>query len=385
MFLSFLTKLKKIEISKFLDNNKIIFTVFTIPLELFLFVIRISCKIFSYNSGNIVIVSLNKLGDSVFTIPAIIEIQKKYQNKIFIFCFAESVPVYKLALKNISYCIVNHREFYFNNRISSNKANKLLRTLKPEIVFDFSNTMTSATLLFNIRAKKIIGTNRTQFRNIYDYFIPMRNSSHLMDNYLDIIEPVVPLLDRRQIKIFPKKSSSDGIILIHPFAGWKSKEWNFTKFIKLVKILYESYDVSLIFPGNINIPKDVYEEIISDGIKCIETIRMEDLIENIKKCSALIGNDSGPIHIANLLGKPTFTIYGPTNPDIHIPIGSHHSYTALKINCSPIENEKVCITNAGRFGCPSFECMSQQSWENVLLKIQTFLKENRISNKILIN
>ncbi len=385
MFFSFLSKLKKTEISKFLDKNEIIFSLFTIPFELLLFIIRKSCKIFGYNSDNIVVVSLNKLGDSVFTIPAIIEIQKKYKNKIFIFCFPEAVPVYKLALRNINYCIVNHREFYFNNRISSSKASKLLRTIKPEIVFDFSNTMTSATLLFNVKAKKIIGTNRKQFRNIYDFFIPLRNSPHLMDNYLDIIEPVVPLIDRGQIKKFPKKSSLDGIILIHPFAGWESKEWSFTKYLKLVKILAEIYDVALIFPGNINIPKDIYKEIISDGINFIETTRIEDLIENVKTCSALIGNDSGPIQIANLLGKPTFTIYGPTNPDYHIPIGSHHSYTAFKMKCSPIENEKVCITNAGRFGCPSFECMTQQSWENVLLKIQTFLKENKISNKNLIN
>ena len=31
----------------------------------------------------------------------------------------------------------------------------------------------------------------------------------------------------------------------------------------------------------------------------------------MKKCSVFIGNDSGPVQIASLLGKPTFTIYSP--------------------------------------------------------------------------
>ncbi len=382
MFLSFLTKLKKTEITKLLDRNNLLFNVFILLLGQFLYIVRISCKIFGYNYGNIVIVSLNKLGDSVFTIPAIREIQKKYQKKILVFCFPETVPIYKLGLANINYCIIDRKQFYFNNRLASKTARKLLKSSQPEILFDFSNTMTSATLIFNSRAKKIIGTNRLYFKNIYDCFVPLRKTPQLMDNYLDIIESVIPNLDRKIVKSFPKNYTSDGNILIHPFAGWESKEWNFIKFLKLAKILTEVYDVGLIIPANINLPKDICYELKNDKIKFVESGTVENLIENIKGCSVLISNDSGPIHIANLLGKPTFTIYGPTNPDYHIPIGSHHSYTTLKIKCSPEEDEKVCFTNAGRFGCPSYECMTQLSPESVLINIKIFLKENKISKRI---
>src|SRR5690606_28398788 len=49
-----------------------------------------------------------------------------------------------------------------------------------------------------------------------------------------------------------------------------------------------------------------------------------------------------------------------------------------KMKCSPAESENYCFTNAGRNGCPSFECMNTLSVDTVLKKVLEFLVENRI-------
>jgi heptosyltransferase-2 len=88
----------------------------------------------------------------------------------------------------------------------------------------------------------------------------------------------------------------------------------------------------------------------------------------------MISNDSGPLYIASLMGKPTFTIYGPTNPLFHLPLGSKHNYIRHLISCSPAETEKYCFTNAGRDGCPSFECMNQLKVDEVYENWKLLLK-----------
>ena len=64
-----------------------------------------------------------------------------------------------------------------------------------------------------------------------------------------------------------------------------------------------------------------------------------ELISNIKKCSLIIGNDSGVIQIAASIGKPTFTIYGPTNPKFHLPLDNekYNRFSQHKINCTQVK------------------------------------------------
>jgi len=102
---------------------------------------------------------------------------------------------------------------------------------------------------------------------------------------------------------------------------------------------------------------------------------VENLIEHINSCSIFIGNDSGPIYIASLLGKPTITIYGPTNPEYSRPIGEHHHVIANTIKCSPEKNKQYCFTTAGMFGCPSFECMNLLNVDEVYNNVAPLIKE----------
>ena len=341
--------------------------------ELIFSLIRTFGKTFAYKDGNIVVVSLSRLGDTVFTIPAVKEIQKFYKRKIIVFCYSESVPIYNLKLTDVEFCMIERQHFFFNRRIVGGKIRKKLKLLRPEIIFDLSGVMTSASLIFNSRAREIIGMNREQFKTIYDYFVPIRNKPHLIDMYLDVIAEVIPNINREQIKTFPVSLNREGKILIHPFGGWKAKEWNLNKFIDLTIKLSAEYDVCLITPEK-KIPGDVITSLVNDKINVIQTRSIQELILQIEKCSVFIGNDSGPLYIASLLGKPTFTIYGPTNPEFSRPLGEHHSYISKTIKCSPPKDEQYCFTVGGRAGCPAFQCMNLLQFEDVFSNVLSFIQ-----------
>jgi heptosyltransferase-2 len=123
--------------------------------------------------------------------------------------------------------------------------------------------------------------------------------------------------------------------------------------------------------GKLN--EDVIGELFNRDIELVETKNIYELMNIIKKCAVFISNDSGPLYIANMLGIPTFTVYGPTNPQFSLPYGKNHSFIQRKLRCSPEANAQYCFTNAGRNGCPSNECMHLLDFEEVFTALTEFL------------
>jgi len=65
------------------------------------------------------------------------------------------------------------------------------------------------------------------------------------------------------------------------------------------------------------------------------------LVGVLAHLSALVGNDSGPAHLAAMVGIPTVTLFGPTDPSRTAPLGERHQVIRLKLDCAPC-NEPQC-------------------------------------------
>jgi ADP-heptose:LPS heptosyltransferase len=368
------------KISIFLSNNEIFAAILENIILLLIKSVRFLLKLIGRSPDNdIAVISFHKLGDSVFTMPAINEIKNYYKKDVYIFCNEESGPIFELFFKKQFILGFKYSDFYFSRRVSGRTIKRKLRNINPEIIFDLTGSTLSASLLFSSNAKDIIGINEKYYKPIFTKYVPIRITPHVMDIYLDAIRLVIPPYVKSN-KEFPIEIKEDGYILIHPFAGWKAKEWNFNKFIQLAKLLDLEYMLKIIsHSGGINAA--VQQEINTQGIEVIECNDINKLIEVIKDSSLIISNDSGPIYIANILGKPTCTIYGPTNPEFSLPLGRYHKFIAKKINCSPEKDKQYCFTDGGRRGCPSFECMNRLTVKEVFTQLELFLSELKLKKK----
>lgn len=367
-------KKQKIPITDLINRNKFVSLVTNSLLKLFFSVIRFGNKSLNSEDGTIVIISLHRLGDTIFTIAAVKEIQKMYGQKIIIFCFPESIPIYKIEFDDVKFCPVEHDEFSFGQRLAKKSAKSKLKNLKSEIILDLTGTMTSASLIYKIKAKQIIGINREQFSSIYDHFVSVREEPQLVDIYLDAISPLTKISNRTESKNQKKLINPTGRILIHPFAGWKEKEWNLKSFIILASKLNENYRVCLITQKS-QLSNDIINEINHSNIDLIQTDSVEELIENIKGCSLLIDNDSGPVNIANYLGKPTFSIYGATNHDFTASGASHQIFIHKLLNCSSQKRDKYCSIGAAVYDCPGIQCMNLLTVEEVHGSVTPLVEE----------
>jgi ADP-heptose:LPS heptosyltransferase len=326
--------------------------------------------------GKVVIISLHRLGDSVFTIPAIKKILNFHHENVYLVCFSEAIDIFKIALDKINYVGLSHNDFYFTDRIASRHTKKILTNLDPGLIYDLTGCVTSASLIYNSSAEIIIGINDSLYKSLYTTFIPKKIVNHITDLYNNVVIPLP------ELKIKSIVSDSDvprGLILIHPFAGWSAKEWGLNKFIELTLLMRKDHEIAFILPGN-KIDDNTIDELKKNNIAYSIAHNTKELIEEIKKCSIFIGNDSGPIHIANLLEKPTFTIYGPTNPAFHSPLIGKNNFIIKRIKCSPLNGEKMCFTLGGQIGCPSFECMNLLGVDEVKLELEKFLSETESKN-----
>lgn len=316
--------------------------------------------------GSVLVISLHKLGDSIFTIPAIRKIQNLYPD-VHIVCFPETVSIFKLQFPNQKYIEINHNEIYLNNRIMSNKGRLKISLANPTLIYDLTGSVTSATMIFNSSAEKIIGINHSWFSKIYNEYHKIKIDGHISSIYSNVVSNLPEISSNKENNI------NGNYFLIHPFAGWRAKEWAFPKFIELAKMISIYSKVRFIIPSSQN--SEVWIDILNQNkIEYYLTENTEQLISSISECSLFIGNDSGPAHIANLLGKPTFTIYGPTNPTFHQPLDGKNGYYFKRIHCSPKADEKMCSKNGGQTGCYNFLCIDNIKVSDVAVGLEQFIK-----------
>jgi len=354
------------------------------PVKLFVKALVWSyCKIARLNifknstADGVVVISLHRIGDSIFTTYAITKIVEFYKDKsISIICFPETKVIFQMLFPSVEILAIPHT-FFWHGRIATRKAKSILRGANAEIIYDLTGAITSATLIASSSTKKIIGMNLEYFKPLYDYYAPIRTKPHLIDTYLAVVKLVVPVENDFTFE-FPIVASETNKILIHPHAGWKAKEWGINKFYELAQRLSSQYEVEFI--TEVNSLSEDDKKAICENFRLTETKSVEELIEETKDCSAFIGNDSGPVYIANLLGKPTFTIYGSTNPEYSKPFGKNHAEIHQVISCSP-STTQYCFTDAGR-KCSDYLCMKSLSVDLVYNKVIEFLIQENIRKRV---
>lgn len=366
-------------LKKIIDEHLLLRFPLLLFTNLIFVLIRLILKQRGDLSKSVVLISLHKLGDTVFTVPAVREVIKKYPSSITIVCFAHSKKIYQQTFNDVTYLVLNKEDFNFSGRLASSKARSKLKKLHPNIIIDLKGSIISASLIFNARCKKIYGINEIYYKGIYTKFSLIRTTPHQVDIYFDAIRTFIPDVENHFFG-YPIEYKHEKTILIQPFAGWKSKEWGFYKFIKLYKKLSLEYNCYFIFPEGI-IKTDVVTQLKNEDIKVIETTTIELLFEAIGDCSLFISNDSGPLQIAALLGKPTFTIYGPTNPDFHLPYGNFHRHIRKILSCSPLK-EKYCFADGGD-SCPHIDCLGLLGVDEVFESVNQLIHELKSDFSIL--
>lgn len=159
-----------------------------------------------------------------------------------------------------------------------------------------------------------------------------------------------------------------------PYKNWPLNNW-----LQLFKYLQTTLpDIQLVVLGD---DTEVFlnEQLKNTGvISLIGKTQLNDVMEIISHSQFYIGPDSGLMHMAVALNKPTFTLWGASNPVLYGYewLGNKHKVVSLYLYCAPCSawiNPNTKRVN-DPLTCPDFKCIKDLPIEKVTEELDDFIK-----------
>lgn len=260
--------------------------------------------------------------------------------------------------------------------------------------FDAPSTSSYPSKILRLCANRTCGTRITKNSSIkYDEYIERVegvkrdqffrqafaklgiNLPNVDDNLLDEkkianIAPTLDLVYQKTVAIImgtaPVSFKAGNETLINDAKNWSYENWKeLTELLSKKKynvILLggpkEKRDIEAV--GGVPEAASIYNFIGKSSIdKSIALLTYADIV---------VGADTGMMHCAGALNKPSLTLFGCTDPNEYLPFGSKSEYLSANTECSP------CFGSIAAVKCKKKECMNQITVNMVWEKIQQIIK-----------
>jgi heptosyltransferase-1 len=207
-----------------------------------------------------------------------------------------------------------------------------LRAARFDFAVDFQGLAKSALVACAARADRIYGFDRSVVREplaalFYSDRVPTK-SLHRVDRNLELAAWAGASTALRSFPLPPGRAEGElpdgAFVLASPLSGWRAKQWPLDYYARLAQRLRREAGLPLVLNG----PSAAREALAGVAGAVLHLSSIEGLIDATRRAAAVVGVDSGPLHVAAALGKPGVAIFGPTDPAQTGPYGG--SFTVLR-------------------------------------------------------
>ena len=143
---------------------------------------------------------------------------------------------------------------------------------------------------------------------------------------------------------------------------WSLKRWNEDKVIELIARLKKEN----ILPILIGKGED-WTLPLKGSLNYVDQFNIKETAALLARCSLLVSTDSGPAHLADAVGTPTITLFGPTYPTKNVPYNQGRLISA-GLKCQP------CYWTERMEKCAKSLCMEKITVDMVMDKIKEKLR-----------
>ncbi|MDQ6676842.1 MAG: glycosyltransferase family 9 protein [Acidobacteriota bacterium] len=270
---------------------------------------------------NILVVRLGAMGDVLHTLPAAASLKHNF-------------PAAQLTWAVDSLWAPLLRANPFIDRIVEidrkrpgtwGNARRELHRHRFSLAVDFQGLLKSAFLAFLARPERIFGFDSAQLRERAAALFYSQSAApgilHAVDRNLALAQAAgavsllrtFPLPPGRPEGLLPKF----GFVLANPLAGWAGKQWPLEYYAELAKLLKRELNLPLVVNG----PPSSRAALEAIPGAVVHVSGIDGLIDGTRRATAVLGVDSGPMHLAAALNKPGIAIFGPTDPARNGPYG----------------------------------------------------------------
>ncbi len=201
---------------------------------------------------------------------------------------------------------------------------RALNRLKPAVAIDFQGLIQSAITGRLAMPCTFVGFASQRAREPLAATLYSRTvqplATHIVDQNLELAIAAGASVRAIEFPIPPGRPEGDlpagAFVLTNPFAGWTSKQWPFENYASLAAELRRQ-GLTLV----VNVSPDRSAEFAAIPNITVHVSSLAGLIDATRRATAVLGLDSGPLHLAAALGKPGVGLYGPTDPARNGPYG----------------------------------------------------------------
>ena len=321
---------------------------------------------------NLLIHSPTWLGDIVMSMPAIYLIKEKYKDiKITVMTKKSMFGIFEVS--------------DFVDDIIELKNFPSLRKYNFDTAILFPNSFESAFRIFGHGIKRRIGY-KADYRNFLLTDAIDREEVrwiHTADYYINLLKaidinasrPKIKLKIKEEILIKAKEylkefNPENKKIFAYGIGATNSygKIWKEEYFAETANYLSKKYNALTLF---ITTPaeKKIQEKISSmlNEKPIIPYFNLDMIAAILSLCSGFIGNDSGAMHVASIVGIPTLALYFATPSYQNSPIGINSHLIEKKIECAFCGGRECKIE--------TFECREVIKPEEVINKFESIIKK----------
>jgi len=301
------------------------------------------------SGNNILVFAPNWLGDSVMSLP-------------FFFTLRKAVPQARITVICRRYVSEIFARLKVKDKLLVMEKTGLLETVSVirkssggagnyDICFILPPSFSSALAVLLAGIKRRVGYG-TDFRSLLltdSLKGSLYRRGHIIERYLQLIERS-GLYARERISmpvlspppdwkvIIKKLKIPEGYAVLSPGASYgEAKRWPPEKYRKLAQKIYSENSSFLAVVGS-DRERDYLDRICIDNsymINLAGRIDIHELTAVLRGAEAVVGNDSGTVHLSAALGVPTVAIFGSTSPEWTAPRGSSVEIISTGIPCSP--------------------------------------------------
>ncbi|MDA8245679.1 glycosyltransferase family 9 protein [Acidithiobacillus sp.] len=241
---------------------------------------------------------------------------------------------------------------------------RILGDIYYDIAIDYRSDGDTRYLLKTVSAKVLAGFSKSMFYPWLDISVEWEGNVSLWRKNLNgslllkrmsqaVIDAFLEGDDQSQFyKIGLHDNFISSCIVIHPFAGNDIKMWPEDYWVSLCSSLSEEVELPVIVIGSLA-DKSGYNSFIKKlknvgVIDYVGEISIVNLPGFIANAACFIGVDSGPKHLAALIGIPTIAIQsGFVDPVVWAPMNAPGLSVIKKVFCSPcyLDDIRLCSEN----------------------------------------
>ena len=273
------------------------------------------------NSESILVIRLGAMGDIIHALPAVSSLKASFPRRKISWLISSKWASLVEGNPAVDDLILFERDGLFALRNTWRR----LRQRKFEVAFDFQGLLQSALAGRAAQVKTLYGFSSSVARESHASWFYHRavdvTGPHRVERNLQLIAAAgAPSVGERAWIPRGKKEGrlpTGPFVLASPFAGWTGKEWPLEYYEKVARFLQrEGLELVL------NVPELRRNEISRLGDVNVHSSSIPGLIDATRQATAILGVDSGPLHLAAALDKPGVALFGPTDPALTGPYGN---------------------------------------------------------------